>query len=604
MSNYLNCPFCSIKYNLTTNIAKFSQCGGLCCSSCISNPCRMCKSVHTLPAKDFLPFKDDFQKNLVTCICLKHSAVFIDGKSFLPYCSSCVKSYQKGFKVDESEFGLYVDNIFVYFVEKFRNEKKNEMAEWMIEHGVEGLSDKLMTIRMAEQYSTENVYCSVHMDRPAGFVNNELQFHCGCEKDGVKLTDHEDCKSLINKFIGKTGLINKFLSDQLKKSQDFSSIKSIFEAKRLKRGIKPSDICSLCTRKFGPGPAFQLSSKNFLLKDQFFQIVCNKCKKKIFDSEKESFEFVGKKVEYSVNCSNCSKGFLVLYNIPIEDQNLIPYKIICGHNVCKNCASMAQVNKIFCKICQLSFTFNSRLNMTLLKIINETDIYCEIHYMPIIGYSFGEVLKLYCEKCGVKINHISELYSTIHCNFKHLLHTLDYNDLVPENTISNLKKLTLIKQKLEVLSEVIFENWFTSSGSIQLHDTSSQESIDDFAFCMTPSNSIVITSIEFAHTNIEAKIRVSLFKGNSKLKVIKIFQFSLSAENSTVDLKPKGYLPLIQNEFYEIAVFDTDGCYTGYKIINPITTSEGLQFDFFFSAENESAQYSLIKSINYLILPN
>ena len=603
MSDFLKCPFCTTKYNLTTNIPRSSQCGGVYCSSCISDPCRICKSVHTVPMKDFLPFKDYLQKNLIMCICLKNSAFLIDGKSFLPYCSSCLKSYQKGVKVDDSEFGLYVDNIFVYFVEKFRSEKKREMADWLIEHGVKGLSDKLMTIRMAEQYLTENVCCWVHIDKPAGFVNKELQFHCGCEKNGVELTDYEECKSLINNFISKTGLTNKFLHNQLTKSQGFLSIKSIFEAKRLNRGIKPSDICFICTKNFGAGAAYQLSTKNHQ-EDNIFQIVCIKCKEQIVESENEISGIVEKKLEYSITCSLCSNNFLILYKIPLEDQILVPFKIYCGHNLCRNCLFKARDGKVFCGICQLSFKFNPKLNMTLLSIQDEKDIYCDSHHMPIIRYSFDPVLTLFCEKCNCfKPNDISELYVPIKFSFKHLIRFLESNDLLPNNTISKLKNLILAKHKLESLSDIFFENWFNSSDSIDLCDTSSQESIDDFAFCMSSSNSIVITSIEFAATHIGAKLRVSIFK-NGKVKPIKIFYFSLGSHDSTIDLKQKGYLPLIKNEFYEFAVTEVDGGYTGFKIKNPTIAPQGFELKFFYSSNDEIAQYSLIKSIKYLTLPN
>lgn len=609
MSNYLHCPVCSELYNNQLHIPKYSQCGGVCCSLCISTPCSLCRQQHSEPALEYLPLKDYIRANFIDCTCSKQAAVFIDGNNFLPYCRLCLKHYQKGVEMENNSFREFINNIFVYFVNKLVSQGEKEIVWNMIENGNKGLKEKLMMVRMAHQFFNGKVYCEVHLEKISKGVSKDLEFLCDNHEGTKKLTDFEGCKVLIKKYLNTFGLINETLLGQLNSNKNFSPIKSIFQAKLLKRGIRPTDICSFCKKILALSSAFQILCKS-PDNTQNYHIVCKKCSKLtqcLLDENGMISNKVQKNIEYSNTCSNCDNKFLIQYKTPLENQDLIPFELICDHSVCRSCSNKAKDNKIFCKICQVYYPYVPKLNMILLDLLNQKEIFCPNHHLTIVQYNFHPTFSLFCDKChkDFKGYFISKLYPIINNIFRHLVDLLSAESLIPKLELLELQSTTLRKKKLESIARMDLKNWFTIPDHVNIIDQSNVFTIIKSKFLIQPSISILITSLELVHKNIEGKLRISQYI-DDKTRALKTISVDLSINESTIDFSHSGYLPLLKDNYYEFDLYDLECFYSCGKLeVDSHSNTGSLILSIYPNIpineeESKEYQYSLIKCINFL----
>jgi hypothetical protein len=268
---------------------------------------------------------------MILCKCGENTAVFIDGKTFIPNCSSCKKPYQQGVKIDENLFTTWINSIFSHFLEQLNKSGNEGLLGYFFENTSKSLELKLKCIRTAHQFFTSQAYCEDHLEKKAKFLGNDLKLLCDCGSDFTPLSDIERCRETVKNFVGATGLLNQFLIDQLYVEKQFATVKVVFEARCMKRKAKITDVCPFCKVRFSQIFPVIVECKNHYSK--MLLVICDLCSwkkkqtlqemninKKLFpclENDLCSFRKIESvNLEYSNSCSNCSKIFRIDYITP------------------------------------------------------------------------------------------------------------------------------------------------------------------------------------------------------------------------------------------------------------------------------------------------
>ena len=621
MAEYLKCPICREFYNLKTKIPKYHECGGVCCSSCTNDPCPICKSVNQTPPQHFTWLTNYIEKYIILCKCGENTAIFIDGKTFLPLCSSCKKPFQQGVKLDENLFKDWINSVFYYFLEKLNSEGNSGLLSEFFEIINKNLAIKLDYIRIASQYLGNNVYCKVHLEKQAKYLDQDLEFYCECREELSRIDDWIKCKALVLDFVTRTGLFSRFLIRQIFGDGDFFVFKSVVEAKCLLRNVKINDICAICETRFSLAPPYVVECE--MHERTLKYVVCKLCmsigKNNPIQQERNLFIpcFINKEcslvneepanIEFSVHCSNCRKEFLIEYGPAFEEQPRVPYHLICDHSICKICADKSQNNLVFCRICSQNYKFQKEINFALLESIQEKSFICSDHKLEITSFIFCDIYQFFCEKCE-KGQDFYETKSPINITGSWLVissYYLNYISVAKDLNIINsieedkLKKTTIKIEMYKQISSINCRSVVVKSDIIDI-STSQTLSINNSRFMIRCSRSIIITEINLTCDLNDVKFK--LYRVESVLfQPIFISLIKIIEGTNTFCLRSQGCIPILKDQDYYIEIIDCEG-FDGLRLLNEFISKDKNLILNITSVENGDDQgFSFIKSFKYEI---
>lgn len=621
MAEYLKCPICHEFYNLKTKIPKYHECGGVCCSSCTQDPCPICKSPHKAVPQAYTWLTNYIEKYIILCKCGENTAIFIDGKTFLPLCSSCKKSFQQGVKLDENLFKDWINSIFYYFLEKLNIEGNSGLLSKFFEIINKSLAIKLEYIRIASQYIGNKAYCKVHLEKQAKFLDENLDFYCECRQELCRVDDSAKCKVLVLEFITRTGLFSRFLIEQVFRDGEFFVVKCVVEAKCYARKVKFNDICAICENRFSIVGPRVVECKVHDRPWKYF--ICKGCMPENtpgnIPNQKNSFLpcFINKEcklddcgpanVEFSSHCSNCRKEFLVEYEAAFEQQLMVPYHLVCDHNICKVCADKSQNNLIFCKICSQYYKFQKEINFTLLESIQSKLFICSDHKLEINTFSFYNFYKFFCEKCmkeqdfdkSNSPNEISLSWLVISSYFLNYISVAKDLKIINSIEKDKLKKTSIKIEMYKQLSSIKSRSKVTESGNINI-STNETLSINNSEILIRCSRSIFITEINFTCDLTDIKLKLYKVRELSS-KPIFFSLIKMIEGTRTFSLRSQGCIPLLKNTFYILEIIDFEWC-DGLRLLNEAISIDGeIKLEINLHENSDSSGFSVVKSFEYEI---